>query len=282
MQLGEDRLAARSDDRRRCLLAGRHCIRAANGTLQSPSRRIKNARSAAALASASAQARAATSCEMESSLRPSIARIPCATAGNITSVEILSPIRSDNPSRSSPALASTTASSDCSSILRNRVGTFPRSGTISRSGRYARSSATRRTLPVPTRAPSRRPASVVPGSRPTSASRGSARSGNAMSDKPSGTVAGRSFALCTAMSARPPRSASSISFTKRPLPPIFASDTSWIRSPVVLIVTNSTSTPSSDSMRAAIARDCVSARSLPRVASRIVLIRSPNRRPQLR
>src|SRR5690554_5821033 len=105
----------------------------------------------------------------------------------------------------------------------------------------------------------------------TKASVGSSRSQIATSPRPSGNAMGTSFMECTARSARPSSMASSSSFTNRPLPPIFASGTSRILSPWVLILTSSTvmlscSRSSSDLMNSA----CHSARALLRVAMRRV------------
>src|SRR5690554_2897399 len=105
----------------------------------------------------------------------------------------------------------------------------------------------------------------------TKASVGSSRSQIATSPRPSGNSMGTSFMECTARSARPSSMASSSSFTNRPLPPIFASGTSRILSPWVLILTSSTvmlscSRSSSDLMNSA----CHSARALLRVAMRRV------------
>ena len=52
---------------------------------------------------------------------------------------------------------------------------------------------------------------------------------------PGRSAIGTSFIECTAMSASPRASASSSSFTKRPLPPIFASEVSSLRSPSVVM-----------------------------------------------
>jgi hypothetical protein len=89
--------------------------------------------------------------------------------------------------------------------------------------------------------------------------------------------AGRSFALCTARSARPSSSASSSSFTKSPLPPTFASDTSLSRSPVVRSGTSSVATPSRSSIRRATHWVWVSASWLARVAMRSGFIPRPAR-----
>ena len=69
----------------------------------------------------------------------------------------------------------------------------------------------------------------------TRASPGSSRFVTAAIMRPSGTFAGMSFKLCTARSMLPDSISSSNSFVKSPLPPIFASGTSRIRSPFVEI-----------------------------------------------
>src|SRR5512135_1349506 len=102
--------------------------------------------------------------------------------------------------------------------------------------------------------------------RERKASRGSSLSQITARWRPSGNSVGTSFMLWTARSASPLRSASSISFTKSPLPPTCASGTSRILSPVVLILLRSTSRPgfilcSSDFTHSA----CQSASLLPRV-----------------
>ena len=119
------------------------------------------------------------------------------------------------------------------STLRSRVSTLPRTGTNVTSGRASRSDTTRRRLPVPTRAPGGSAASE-PWRGATRTSRGSARTGKQARTSPGGRLAGTSLTECTARSARDSSNASSISFTKSPLPPTSESGLSWMRSPVVV------------------------------------------------
>src|SRR5512135_345461 len=98
------------------------------------------------------------------------------------------------------------------------------------------------------------------------ASRGSSRLVMQDRCRPSGKKVGTSFMLCTAMSISFASMASSISLTNSPLPPTFASGTSRILSPVVLILVSVTASPgyffsSSDFTHSA----CQSASALPRV-----------------
>ena len=72
---------------------------------------------------------------------------------------------------------------------------------------------------------------------------GVSRSGTAPIHSPVGISAGISFMLCTAISILPSKSASSISLTKRPLPPTLASGTSRILSPLVLMISSATRMP---------------------------------------
>ncbi len=118
---------------------------------------------------------------------------------------------------------------------------FPLREAVSRSGLAFLSWAILRRLLVPTRAPSGNSSSLSP-TREIRASRGSSRSGKMVTSSPSGSSAGTSFKLCTAKSASFLRRASSISFTKRPLPPTWASGTSRILSPLVVNFTRSTLT----------------------------------------
>ena len=66
---------------------------------------------------------------------------------------------------------------------------------------------------------------------------------------PAGSSVGRSFMLCTARSTSPVSSASSISFVNSPLEPTFASGTSVILSPVVLMISMRQACPSSSRRR---------------------------------
>ena len=96
-------------------------------------------------------------------------------------------------------------------------------------GRRSASCARRRTEPVATVAPG---AAGRRARDPTSASRGSPRSGTAASTSPSAVTDGRSLAECTARSARPSSTAACTSLTNTPLPPISQMGTSGRRSPV--------------------------------------------------
>ena len=162
------------------------------------------------------------------------------------------------PSRRRAAAATTMASN--SDALASRVSMFPRRPAKVRSGLAHASWARRRTDPVPTRAPTGSPSSVDP----TSASRGSSRSGTAPITKPSGDAEGRSLAECTAKSARPSSTAACTSFTNTPWPPISQMATSVRRSPVVWTTTGSTGSPSAAETRSVWSR----ARALARVAAR--------------
>ena len=141
----------------------------------------------------------------------------------------------------SPALAKIMASYSASSSLRSRVLTLPRRNLISRSGRLDRNWHSRRKLEVPTTLPAGN-ASRVRYWLLTKASEGSSRAQITPSPNPAGNAMGTSFMECTAMSARPSNSASSSSFTNRPLPPTLASGTSSNWSPREVMPSNCTST----------------------------------------
>ena len=90
--------------------------------------------------------------------RPARSPAACASASS------RSAMRAENPRRSSPADASTAASTTPSATLRRRVSTLPRRISIDRSARAARTWQTRRRLDVPTRLPARQrrqPAAVA-------------------------------------------------------------------------------------------------------------------------
>src|SRR5439155_6461172 len=87
--------------------------------------------------------------------------------------------------------------------------------------------------------------------------------------RPSGVVDGRSLAECTAMSARPSRTAACTSLTNTPCPPMAWIGTSWLRSPAVDTITGSTST--SGPSRSATSSVCRRASALPRVAARSLM-----------
>ena len=132
-----------------------------------------------------------------------------------------------------------------------RVGTLPRSIAICRSGRRASSWHWRRMLEVPTVAPC---GSVV--------ERAPARARTARPTEPRASRPRRARGRARARPARPSssgprgrraasRSACSISFTNRPLPPTFASGTSRILSPEVLMTSKLDGDARRDRLRAA-------------------------------
>jgi len=260
--------------RRRRRSSSTNSARAAIGVRQEPSSTARQARSAATRVAERGSSRAATRARVAaSSLRISRPMAPWATAGSISSGESSAVTRSTMPSRRSPAMASSVASTCPSSSLRSRVCTLPRSGKTSRSGRSSSTCAWRRREAVPTTLPAGRPARLSP-RRAKSASRGSSRGRIAARLRPSGSQVGTSFMEWTATSMRPANSASSISLVKRPLPPISARVRSCTRSPVVLMTTISMA-PSAASSPCACARrsrtSCAwaSASALPRVPRRI-------------
>ena len=146
------------------------------------------------------------------------------------------------PSRSSPARASTMASSSPHCSLRTRVGMFPLSSTTLRSGRARRSCARRRGLDVPTEARGRR----VFRSRSSlhrRTSSGASRPDTAAIPSPSPQLDGRSFRLWTAPSPSPRRSASSMQLEKAPEPPKDLSGLDLSLSPLVTTRLMATSWP---------------------------------------
>ena len=173
------------------------------------------------------------------------------------------PISWASPRRSSPAAASTIASSPRSRRLRSRVSTFPRSGSIESDGSSASSCARRRTDAVPIRIPGATAAA------PQSASRGSSRGRYAPTSSPAVSVEVMSFAEWTATSTRPARSASSSSFTNTPRAPISPNGRVRSRSPAVVIGTSASSRSARTRRRASAAScACTSASRLPREPSR--------------
>ncbi len=196
-------------------------------------------------------------------------RAPWPMAGRLTSGSMYSVTCPASPSRFTPAAARMMASNWPSRSFRSRVSTFPRSCAILRSGRMLISCAWRLRLLVPTVAPLGRSRNETL-LRDSSASRGSSRFVMAPRCSPSGKTVGTSFMLCTAMSISSRSMASSISFTKSPLPPTIARGTSRILSPVVLILVSVTVMPgyffsSSDFTHSA----CQRASALARVPIRI-------------
>ena len=166
---------------------------------------------------------------------------PCPIAGRLKSVGRISVIASSWPRRFTPAVARIIASNSPSLSFLRRVSTLPRSWVIFRSGRRLSSWHILLRLLVPTFAPCGRSLKLFMPFPAINASLGSSRFVMQGRCKPSGNSVGTSFMLCTARSASPLSIASSISLTKRPLPPTCASGTSRILSPVVLILFSSTS-----------------------------------------
>ena len=238
---------------------------APSGSWQPPPSAATTARSAVNAANAAGSLRASTAARVPSaSARVSIATIPWPGAGIQSSCDSSSEIRPPRPSRLRPAAASTRASYSPSSTLRRRVSTLPRTGRNRARGNRAVSCAERRTLLVPIAGSS--PSAVRPCLK-TSASRESSRGSTAATPRPSGSVTDMSLALCTARSMVRASRASSISFTKSPLPPDCESTASCSRSPSVLMVTSSVGWPRA-SRSAATVRACQSASALPRVPIR--------------
>ncbi len=175
-----------------------------------------------------------------SSVRHSTASAPWPTCGSMTDGSRYSVARSASPSRSSAA-AATTMASKLGSLLEAGGDVAPQLG-------EREVGPPRRELRAPPHRTGRhaRPAGSASRVDPTSASRGSARSGTAASTSPRARpIAGRSLAECTARSARPSSTACCTSFTKMPVPPTAWIGTSVRASPVVETITSSTSPPSS-------------------------------------
>ena len=130
----------------------------------------------------------------------------------------------------------------------------------------AASWAIRRTLPVPMTGASsemRRARRQVADARSRRAARARRAGPRAAAPprprEPSGSSDGMSFALWTARSTSPRRSASSISLTNRRFVPVSVSGRSWRRSPAVLMMTSSTRVPRASSSPATV-RACHNAR----------------------
>ncbi len=196
--------------------------------------------------------------------------MPWPGAGTHVGIGSAAEIRARWPSRTRPADARTSASYPPSSSFRRRVSRFPRIGRNWAAGKSRVSCAIRLTLLVPIRGqlPSRATSSsnvtlvsdaslaeasadsleaeagtLALSAGNTTASRASSRGSAAPIARPLGSTTGMSLLLWTARSISPASSASSISFTKRRLPPICAIVASASRSPEVLITTISHSIP---------------------------------------
>src|SRR6266705_2429205 len=208
---------------------------AASGSWQSPDNARLSARSASTQADVSKSPRGASRCRSSPwSSRHSITSAPCPGAGKLCSGSSIARIRAARPSRLSPAAASTIAWHSPRSSFARRVSRLPRRGFTFSAGWRSRNCASRRRLEVPMMLPGGK-ASRLALRFDTRQSRGSSLEVIAARQKPSGRRIGTSFAECTARSARPSSSAASSSLTKRPLPPIWASGRSTIRSPRVVI-----------------------------------------------
>ena len=199
---------------------------------------------------------------------------PCATAGSISSMDMIVVMCCESPSRLSPAQARKVASAIPSVNLRKRVSTLPRNCTGIRSGRKRRAWALRRTDEDPSFAARGKDCKFL-ADRLMNASRASSRGRMAAKSRPGGTMAGMSFIECTARSMVPACRASSISLVNRPLPPISASGRSEIRSPVVTIFTISMllgSSPWAATKRSRVSWAWARARGDPLVPMRSVVI----------
>ncbi len=211
---------------------------AASGVRQSPPSARANERSAVTAAWVGPWSTTRRSRRSRRSLDDATsASAPWAGAGRNSLNGRARPTSSPRPSRRTPARASAAASSFPARTFAIRLSTLPRSSTTRRSGLHRNNWARRRRLLEPTRAAGGR-ADAKPGRRTTKQSRGSARRGHATSSRPSASVSGRSFALWTARSTSPRRSARSIASVKSGEPPGARS-----RSPVVTRGTGSKSIP---------------------------------------
>src|SRR5579872_2585039 len=238
------------------------------GTWQPPPSAARTARSAVTAIRVLASSRRRQICHAAPlSSRVSMVRAPWPTAGHMTSGSSNSVIRSCQPRRRRPAEARRMASYWPSSSFRRRVSTLPRIFSMCRSGRIARNCAARRSELVPTRVASDR-------RLPTTASRGSSRTGVAASVSPLGISVGMSFRLWTARSIVPFSSASSISLVNKPLVPTFDSATSVILSPVVWMISMRHSAPSC-SRRPLTQLACQSASCEPRDPTTKLLLTEP-------
>ena len=242
---------------------------APSGTLQPPPSASRKARSASIARAVGAWSSGATASRTAASpSRHSSAIAPCPGAGTNCRGSRASVTSAARPSRVRPAIASRIASKRPSRSRLMRVSTFPRRSMRTTSARAARTSAWRRRLVVPTLAPAGSSASRGPEER--RASRGSARSRIAHSERPPGSTVGTSLSECTARSTSPASIASSISLRKAPLPPTESSRRSSSRSPVVVMTRSSISCPRA--VRCALTCSaCHRARALPRVPMRIRL-----------
>ena len=203
--------------------------------------------------------------------------MPCPAAGMISSAVKYRAMRPSRPSRFSPAAASTRAAYCPSSSFRRRVSTLPRTGATSISGYRAASWMARRREAQPM---GRDASSSVFPAGSTRASRESSRLEKAARGSRGSVSMGRSLQEWTVMSTRPSSRAASSSRTKRPLPPTLSRVRSRILSPVVFMVTSSSSMPGSKARMASITSwDCFTARTLSRLPMRSFILSPPSGSP---
>mmetsp|Transcript_10996 Transcript_10996/g.37882 ORF Transcript_10996/g.37882 Transcript_10996/m.37882 type:complete len:285 (+) Transcript_10996:122-976(+) len=227
-----------SDDTRPSKRSSPSTMRAwpAMGVLQLPSRAARKARSQETQVKVSSWLSAA----MYFSARASSSRhwmpmAPWATAGSISSHSRTAVTSSAMSMRLRPAYARSVASTTPSSSLRSRVCTLPRKLTHLSVGLMARICDCLRSDAEPMTEPSLRSLRLLAvGEMKTS--RVSSRSSMHGSTVFAGSHVGTSFIECTQMSTSSPRSATSSSLVKRPLPPISLSALSRIMSPCVFMM----------------------------------------------
>ena len=293
-RLAAHRAAAvgRDDDGDELELVGRRSARPARRSasdIRLPARRRARARRSAPRPPPDRRCAPPARRTSSSPSRISIATIPCPGAGTQAVAGSVIEMRDANPSRRSPAAASTSASYSPLSSLRRRVSRLPRIG-VKRAPGMSRVEL--RDAADAAGADHRRLAElgdqVVDGAAGwrgrwrdgrrrepstagnTIASSGSSRGSTAAICRPSGSTADMSLLLWTARSMSPPSRASSISLTNSRLPPISESGASCSRSPEVLMVTIVQGGPPAAAMRAATVLACQRASWLPRVPIRSI------------
>mmetsp|Transcript_44 Transcript_44/g.177 ORF Transcript_44/g.177 Transcript_44/m.177 type:complete len:289 (+) Transcript_44:329-1195(+) len=206
---------------------------------------------------------------LSSPARQVIPMAPCATAGNISSVGMMTLACWARSMRFKPAIASKVQSTTSSLSLRMRDCTLPLKFTHLSVGNLYKSCDWRRRDAVPTTAPSGncdKESYFKHKNASLTSSRGNMH-GNTI---PSGKYVGTSFIECTAMSMRPSSKASSSSRVNKPLPPISANGWSKTLSPVVLMmqISNAPSSASSGKFsfnKSRVMYACASASGDPRV-----------------
>ena len=213
------------------------------GRLQPPPSSARNARSASTAVCASRRRwHASRSRVASSSARHSTASAPCPTCGSIT-------VGSSTLGRRARRARAGRAPRPRPRSRRSRAAFSSRVGDVAaqlgerevgaQRPRAARAAA-------PNRCRSRAPAGARRASSRRARRAGRPAPGTAASTSPRAMAdAGRSFAECTAMSARPSSTACCTSFTNTPVPPIAWIGVSVRVSPVVVTITSSASPPSS-------------------------------------